>query len=75
MAPKPSKGVAMQTLGIDIDDSQKKSAHEEVIAFCNVCENLATHHCKICYRNLCKFCIIDHYKNTAFTKDHDMEPI
>ena len=75
MAPKPSKGVAMQTLGIDIDDSQKKSAHEKVIAFCNVCENLATHHCKTCDRNLCKFCIIDHYKNTAFTKDHDMEPI
>ena len=75
VAPKPSKGVAMQTLVIDIDDSQKKSAHEKVIAFCNVCENLATHHCKTCDRNLCKFCIIDHYKNTAFTKDHDMEPI
>ena len=38
---------------IDNDDSQKKSAHEEVIAFCI----------------LCKFCIIYCYKNTAFTKD------
>ena len=33
VAPKPSKAVAMQTLVIiDIDDSQKKSAREEVIA-------------------------------------------
>ena len=39
------------------------SAHEEVIAFCNVCENLATHHCKTCNHNLCKFCIIDYNKN------------
>ena len=54
---------------IDNDDSQKKSAHEEVIAFCNGCENLTTHHCKTCDCNLCKFCIIYCYKNTAFTKD------
>ena len=52
VAPKPSKGVAMQTLVIDIHDSHKKSAHEEFIAFCNVCENLATHHFKTCYHNL-----------------------
>jgi hypothetical protein len=38
-------------LVIDIDDTQKKSAHEKVIAFCNV------------------------YKNTAFTKNHDMQTI
>ena len=53
-----------------------KSVQKQVIAFFNVCEDLATHHCKSgdCYI-LCKFCIIDHYKNTAFTKDHDMQPI
>ena len=53
----------MQVLAIDIDDSKKKSAHEEVIAFC-----------KLGYtplQNLGKFCIIDHFKNTAFTKDHE----
>ena len=36
----------MQVLFIDIDDSQNKSAYEEVIAFYNGCENLTTHHCK-----------------------------
>jgi hypothetical protein len=65
--------VAMQVLVIDFDDSQKKSGHEEIIAFCNSCENLGTHHCKTCDRNLSKFCIIDHYKNTAFTKDHETQ--
>ena len=36
----------MKVLFIDIDDSQNKSAYEEVIAFYNGCENLTTHHCK-----------------------------
>ena len=58
-------------LFIDIDDSQNKSAYEEVISFYNGCENLTTHHCKTCDSNLCKFCIIDHYKNTEFTKNHE----
>ena len=62
---KKNKGVAMQVMVIDID----KFAHEEVIAFCNVCENLAKHHRKTCDGNLCKFCIIDYYKNTVFTKE------
>ena len=26
-------------------------------------------------QNLCKFCIIDHYRNTNFTKNHDMIPL
>ena len=69
--PKPNKDVAMQVLFIDIDDRQNKSVYEEVIAFYNGCENLTTHHCKTCQSNLCKFCIIDHYKNTAFTKNHE----
>ena len=69
--PKPNNDVAMQVLFIDIDDSQNKSAYEEVIAFYNGCENLTTHHCKTCQSNLCKFCIIDHYKNTAFSKNHE----
>ena len=68
---KQCNGVAMQVLFIDIDDSQNKSAYEELIAFYNGCENLTTHHCKTCDSNLCKFCIIDHYKNTAFTKNHE----
>ena len=69
--PKPNNDVAMQVLFIDIDDSQNKSAYEEVIAFYNGCENLTTHHCKTCQSNLCKVCIIDHYKNTAFSKNHE----
>ena len=64
--PKPNKGAAMQVLVIDIDDSKEEYVHEEFNAFC--CENLTTHHCKTWDCNLCKFCIIDHYKNTAFTK-------
>ena len=63
----------MQVLFIDIDDSQNKSDYEEVIEFYNGCENLTTHHCKTCDSNLCKFCIIDHYKNTAFTKNHEKQ--
>ena len=39
----------VQVLVINNDDSQKKSAHEEVIAFCNGCENLTTHQCKTCF--------------------------
>ena len=61
----------MQVLFIDIDDSQNKSAYEEVIAFYNGWENLTTHHCKTCDSYLYKFYIIDHYKNTAFTKNHE----
>ena len=56
----------MQVLAIDIDDSKKKSAHEEVIAFC-----------KLGYtslQNLGKFCIIDHFKNTAFTVVNSLFP-
>ena len=56
----------MQVLAIDIDDSKKKSAHEEVIAFC-----------KLGYtslQNLGKFCIIDHFKNTAFTVVNSLCP-
>ena len=39
------------------------------------CENLATHFCKTCEQNLCKFDIIKHYKNKLFNKDHEMIPI
>ena len=58
--------LSMQVLAIDIDDSKKKSTHEEVIAFC-----------KLGYtslQNLGKFCIIDHFKNTAFTVVNSLCP-
>ena len=35
----------------------------------------ATHFCKTCEENLCKFYIIKHYKNKFFNKDHKMIPI
>ena len=41
-------------------------------------DNLNERKCKkivSCDQNLCKFCIIDHYRNTNFTKNHDMIPL
>ena len=50
---KPSKGVAPKpSKVIDIHGSHKYLFMKKVIAFCNVCENFATHHCKKCDRNL-----------------------
>ena len=49
--------------------------HDEGIQMCHKCSQLATHFCKTCQNKLCKFCIIKHYSNTEFTKDHEMVPI
>ena len=41
-------------------------------------DNLNERKCKkivSCDQNLCKFCITDHYRNTNFTKNHDMIPL
>ena len=54
-------------LVIDIDDAIQ-SNHDDFIKICGKCEKVATHFCQTCNENLCKFCIIDHYKNTEFTK-------
>ena len=61
-------------LVIDIDDAIQ-SNHDDFIKICGKCEKVATHFCQTCNENLCKFCIIDHYKNTEFTKNHEMIPI
>ena len=61
-------------LVIDIDD-ENQSNHNDFIKICGKCEKVATHFCQTCNDNLCKFCIIDHYKNPDFTKDHEMIPI
>jgi hypothetical protein len=61
-------------LVIDIDD-EIQSSHDDFIKICGKCEKVATHFCQTCNENLCKFCIIDHYKNPDFTKDHEMIPI
>ena len=61
-------------LVIDIDD-EIQSSHDDFIKICGKCEKVATHFCQTCNENLCKFCIIDHYKNPKFTKDHEMIPI
>ena len=61
-------------LVIDIDD-EIQSSHDDFIKICGKCEKVATHFCQTFNENLCKFCIIDHYKNPDFTKDHEMIPI
>ena len=55
----------------------EESPHDGGIPSCSKqdCENLATHFCKTCEQNLCKFDIIKHYKNKLFNKDHEMIPI
>ena len=55
-------------LVIDIDD-ENQSNHNDFIKICGKCEKVATHFCQTCNDNLCKFCIIDHYKNPDFTKN------
>ena len=59
---------------IDIDD-ENQSNHDDFIKICGKCEKVATHFCQTYNDNLCKFCIIDHYKNPDFTKNHEMIPI
>ena len=44
-------------------------AIDDFIKICGKCEKIATHFCQTCNENLCKFCIIDHYKNPDFTKN------
>ena len=56
-------------------DQSNQSAHNDYMIMCHSCEKPATHFCKSCDQNLCKFCIIDHYRNTNFTKNHDMIPL
>ena len=53
----------------------EESSHDLAVVICHKCEKLATHFCRNCDQNLCKFCIIDHYKNKNFIKDHEMIPL
>ena len=48
------------------------SPHNDGMIMCHGCEIPATHFCKSCNQSLCKFCILNHYKNTTFTKNHDI---
>ena len=58
-----------------VHEEENQSAHNDCMIMCHSCEKPATHFCKSCDQNLCKFCIIDHYRNTNFTKNHDMIPL
>ena len=60
-----------KSLVVDIEES----SHDLAVVICHKCEKLATHFCRSCDQNLCKFCIIDHYKNKNFIKDHEMIPL
>ena len=68
----------MFILWFNIQRKIEMTAHIQIgIPSCSKqdCENLATHFCKTCEQNLCKFDIIKHYKNKLFNKDHEMIPI
>ena len=58
-----------------VHEEENQSAHNDCMMMCHICKKPATHFCKSCDQNLCKFCIIDHYRNTNFTKNHDMIPL
>ena len=62
--------ISKEEIAKSIEDDQL-----DFIKICGKCEKVATHFCQTCNDNLCKFCIIDHYKNPDFTKDHEMIPI
>ena len=70
----PKKNQIMQNF-LDKKASKNQTSHDDFIKICGKCEKVATHFCQTCNENLCKFCIIDHYKNPDFTKDHEMIPI
>ena len=53
-------------LVIDIDD-ENQSNLDDFIKICGKCKKVATHFCQTSNDNLCKFCIIDCYKNPDFT--------
>ena len=60
---------------IELEEIDVDSAYDEAIAICHNCEKLATRFCKTCDNNLCRYCIVEHYKNKSFTKDHEMIPL
>ena len=63
---------------IDIteDENIESNKLDQQISMCDKCKMMeATHFCKDCKHNLCKLCIIDHYKNSDFKKDHEMLPL
>ena len=67
---KSAKNMPQKVLTIDISQDDRD-------ILCEKCDEsrLATHFCNTCGHNLCKYCIIDHYKNSTFIKDHDMVPL
>ena len=42
------------------------------VSICHHCDALAANFCKTCDTHFCKFCIVSHYKNKNFKKDHEM---
>ena len=56
----------------DSDSGRESISTNDCMIMCYSCEKTATHFCKTYDQNLCKFCIIDHYRNTNFTKNYDM---
>ena len=65
-----------ENLDFALEDSSE-SSHEHTVNFCGLpnYDLLATFSCKSCNENVCKSCIIKHYKNKDFIKDHDMIPL
>ena len=55
-----------------IHEEENQSARNDCMIICHSFENPATHFSNSCDQNLCKFCIIDHYRNTNFTKNYGM---
>ena len=55
-------------------EEENQSAHNDCMIMCHSCEKPATHFCKSCDQYFCKFCIIEYYRNTIFSKNHDMIP-
>ena len=60
---------------LHIPSGHEESPHDGAVPTCSKSPTLATHFCKTCEENLCKFDIIKHYKNKFFNKDHEMIPI
>ena len=60
---------------LHILSEHEESPHDGAVPTCSKSPTLATHFCKTCEENLCKFDIIKHYKYKIFNKDHEMIPI
>ena len=70
--PKRKLSTEEISRALNFDSDSDDSNDNDYMIMCHSCEKPATHFCKSCDQNLCKFCIIDHYRYTNFTKNLDM---